>query len=83
MEYYRKFTNWNIDHQNPTKKHHQHWLARKAKYYNPAGKCQVCVRAVSKHSLLCPACIEEKRWWEGEEKSYRDTITSIRADWYR
>jgi predicted amidophosphoribosyltransferase len=64
-------------------RYYRHWLKRKSKYYNPQGTCQICPKPVPKHEKVCYSCIQEIRWWAEEEKSYQDTINSIRADWHR
>jgi predicted nucleic acid-binding Zn ribbon protein len=75
-DYYR-------DYQPVPKNKIYRWQVRKTKHYNPKGVCLICAKPVSKHENVCYACSEEIRWWVEEEKSYQDTINSIRADWYR
>ena len=59
------------------------WQARKTKFYNPQGVCQVCQKPVSKHQLTCHGCLEDASWLTQQEQDYHDTLASIRADWYR
>ena len=72
-----------LDHQRAPQSKVYRWQARKTKFYNPQGVCRMCQKPVTKHQLICYTCVEEARWLAKEEDDYRDTLASIRADWYR